>query len=318
MTKARNDGDESSIDLAARAAWLSFVGGMTQDQIARELGISRQRVQRLVARAGAEGLVRVRIAHRIDACLRLEGELKRRFGLEAAWVSPSAGEGVEPLNGLAPFAAPLIERLFDAEERQTIAVGTGRTLRMVVENMRPVDGARHRLVAMNGNVAPDGSATAFEVIVRMAEKAAAPHFQLAIPVVARTPSEYELYLSLPHVKASRALAESANVALVGIGQMTDDAPLYVDGFISAAELADLRSAGAVGEIAGHIFDADGAYLDHPVNERIMGLRVPVAGMPVICIGAGPSKIPALRGALRGGLLDRLITDETTASALLEA
>ncbi len=308
--------DPSEMDLAARAAWLSFVGGMTQDQIAADLGISRQRAQRLVARASAEGLVRVRIAHRIDACLRLEAELKRRYGLEAAWVSPSAGAGVEPLVGLAPFAAPLIERLFEPAERQTVAVGTGRTLRMVVENLRHLDAAQHRLVAMNGNVAPDGSATAFEVIVRMAEKTSAPHFQLAIPVVARTEAEYALYLSLPHVKASRALAESADVAIVGIGQMADDAPLFVDGFITAAELAELQAAGAAGEIAGHIFDDEGVYLAHPVNDRIMGLRVPVPDMRVICIGCGPTKIRALHGALRGRLFTTLVTDETTAAALL--
>ena len=36
-------------DEAARAGWLSYVGGLTQDQIAQELGVSRQRAQRLVA-----------------------------------------------------------------------------------------------------------------------------------------------------------------------------------------------------------------------------------------------------------------------------
>ena len=45
------------LDEAARAGWLYYVGGMTQDQIANELGVSRQRAQRLVSRAMAEGLV---------------------------------------------------------------------------------------------------------------------------------------------------------------------------------------------------------------------------------------------------------------------
>ena len=68
-------------DEAARAGWLYYVGGMTQDQIAAELGISRQRAQRLVSRAMAEGLIHVRLDHKIGACLRLERELTRRFGL---------------------------------------------------------------------------------------------------------------------------------------------------------------------------------------------------------------------------------------------
>lgn len=302
-------------DLAARAAWLSFVGGLTQDQIAGELGISRQRVQRLVARAASEGLVRVRIDHPIAECLELERRLKARFGLDSAWVSPDAGGG-DPLGGLAPFAAPVIERIFLGEKVRTIAVGTGRTLRMVVEHMQSVDGSHHKLVSLIGNVAPDGSASFYEVIMRLAEKTAAPHYQMSIPVVARSPEELELFRGLPHVRATRALAVAADLAIVGIGQMGLDAPLLVDGFISPAEQAELAAAGAVGEMLGNIFDRDGTYLDHPINRRIVGVRVPTAGMSVLCIAGGPAKLPPLRAALAGKLLSGLITDETTAKSLL--
>ncbi len=67
-----SDPEPSQTDDAARAGWLYYVGGMTQDQIARELGVSRQRAQRLVSRAMADGLIHVRLEHRIGACLDLE------------------------------------------------------------------------------------------------------------------------------------------------------------------------------------------------------------------------------------------------------
>lgn len=317
MAKASEpENEHSPRDLAARAAWLSFVGGLTQDQIAAELGISRQRVQRLVARAAAEGLIRVRIDHPIAACLELERALKSRFGLESAWVAPEAGTG-DPLGGLSAFAAPVVERIFLSDRIRSIAVGTGRTLRSVVEHMQSIDGSRHKLVSLIGNVAPDGSASFYEVIMRLAEKTAAPHYQMSIPVVARSPEELELFRSLPHVRATRALAAAADLAIVGIGQMGLDAPLLVDGFISPQEQAELEAAGAVGEMLGNIFDRDGVYLDHPINSRIVGVRVPVQGMAVLCIAAGASKIQPLRAALKGRLLSSLITDETTARALLK-
>jgi DNA-binding transcriptional regulator LsrR (DeoR family) len=317
MAKIRiDDNDLSTRDLAARAAWMSYVGGLTQDQIAQALGISRQRAQRLVARAGAEGLVRVRIDHPIAECLELERGLKARYGLEAAWVAPNA-HATDPLAGLAPFAAPLVERYFRSETAQTFALGTGRTLRMVVEHMLTLDGSRHRIVSLIGNVSPDGSASFFEVIMRLAEKVSARHFPMSIPVVARDADELALYLSLPHVKAARDLAMRADLAIVGIGQMSDDAPLVVDGFISAREHGELRAAGAAGEIGGHVFDANGKYLDHPYNERVVGVRVPTGDIPVLCIGAGESKRPALRAALKGGMLAALITDEATAKVLLD-
>ncbi|SMH40336.1 DNA-binding transcriptional regulator LsrR, DeoR family [Maritimibacter sp. HL-12] len=311
-----DDGDRDVRDLAARAAWMSYVGGQTQDQIALELGISRQRVQRLVARAAAEGLVRVRIDHPIAECLELERALKVRFGLESARVAPSIGADGDPLAGLTPFAAPVVERVFRDATPRTIALGTGRTLRMVVEHMQTLDGAHHKIVSLIGNVSPDGSASFYEVIMRLAEKLSAPHYPMAIPVVARDETELALYHGLPHVRATRALALAADLVIVGIGQMSDDAPLLVDGFISPAEHADLCASGAAGEICGHVFDAEGRYLEHAFNRRVVGVSVPVADRPVLCIGGGESKLPALRAALSGGLITSLITDEKTARSLL--
>ncbi|MEM8569939.1 MAG: sugar-binding domain-containing protein [Pseudomonadota bacterium] len=314
---ARNGGQIADTrDLAARAAWLSLVGGLTQDQIAFELGISRQRAQRLVARAYAEKLVRVRIDHPIAECLEREQALKAEYGLESAWVSPSLGPSVDVLTGLAPFAASILEQVFRNGQGQVFALGTGRTLQQVVESISTMDGARHRLVSLIGNVAPDGSASLYEVIVRLAEKLAAPHFPLSIPLISPSLEVSGLYRSLPHVRKARQLAESADLAIVGIGQMTKDAPLFVDGFITEEERQDLVAAGAIGELSGHTFNAKGEFVDHPMNQRIVGVRVPVNDVPVLCIGAGKAKVAPLRAALSGGLIHQLITDEDTARRLL--
>jgi MFS family permease len=88
---------------------------MTQDQIAAELGVSRQRAQRLVSRAMAEGLIHVRLNHRIGACLDLEARLRDRFGLDRVRVAPGLGTGADPVRAIAPaaanFAGPLVAGL---------------------------------------------------------------------------------------------------------------------------------------------------------------------------------------------------------------
>lgn len=319
MTRPKSDdGENTASDLAARAAWMSFVGGLTQDQIAANLGISRQRVQRLVARASADGLIRVRIDHPVSACLDLEQRLKEKFGLAEAWVAPSAGNDTNDLSALSAFGAPIFESIFARETPLVVGVGTGRTLSGVVEQMRTMDAHHHKLVSLIGNVAPDGSASLYEVIMRLAGKLSAPHFLMSAPVQARTLEELEQYRALPHIRATRALAETADLALVGIGQMDKTAPLYMDGFISAEELADLQRAGARGEMCGHIFDENGAYLAHPVNDRMVGVRLPIKSMKVYCIAGGYSKRTALRAALKGNLIYALITDEHTARHLIEA
>lgn len=303
-------------DLAARAAWLYYVGGMTQDQVARELGISRQRTQRLVALAGTENLIRVRIDHPIAECLELERDLRARYGLDWVRVAPALSASDESLTALAPFAAPSVESVFADSAPRLVALGTGRTLRAVIEQMQTIEGGHHRVVSLIGNVSPDGSASFYEVIMRVADKTGAAHYPMSAPVMARDAEELETFRNLPHVKSTQALARSADLTIVGIGQMDESAPLLKDGFITAEQLDSLRAAGAVGEICSHIFDAEGRYLDHPVNDMMVGHRVPGGGARTLCIGGGREKQAPLRAALTGGLITDLITDEATARALL--
>ncbi|MDO6585626.1 sugar-binding transcriptional regulator [Salipiger sp. 1_MG-2023] len=313
-----SDDDIPQSDLAARAGWLYYVGGMRQDQIAEELGISRQRAQRLVARAMSEGLVRVRIDHPIAACLELERDLRRKFGLNRVRVAPRLGSEQDATRAIAPSAAAEIERLFRQETPQLVALGTGRMLRAVCEQMQPVAAPQHRMVSLIGNVSPDGSASFYEVIMRFADKTGAQHFPMSVPVMARNAQELEVYRALPHVANLLTLARDADLTIVGIGQMADDAPLHVDGFLTAEELRSVQAAGAVGEICGHIFDSDGRFLDHPVNNLLVGLQVPANRAPVLCIGGGISKIKALRAALKGKLINGLLTDESTAAELVSS
>jgi DNA-binding transcriptional regulator LsrR (DeoR family) len=130
---SRADGEPSLLDEAARAGWLYYVGGMTQDQIAAELGVSRQRAQRLVSRAMSEGLIRVRLDHKIGACLHQEAELMRRYRLMHCRVAPSLGAGVDANRSIAATAATVLESFLRKPEPLIIALGTGRALRSMVD-----------------------------------------------------------------------------------------------------------------------------------------------------------------------------------------
>ncbi|MBL9057522.1 MAG: MarR family transcriptional regulator, partial [Rhodobacteraceae bacterium] len=183
----RPEHEPSPQDDAARAGWLSYVGGLTQDQIAAELGVSRQRAQRLVSRAMAEGLIHVRLNHRIGACLDLEARLTDRFGLTRCRVVPGLGAGGDPVRAISPAAAAELERFLGMAEPLTVALGTGRALRGMVDAMTPMDADQHRLVSLIGNIAPDGSASFFDVVMRIADKVRAPHYPMPVPVISPTP-----------------------------------------------------------------------------------------------------------------------------------
>ncbi|TMV91057.1 sugar-binding transcriptional regulator [Thioclava sp. BHET1] len=309
--------DTTREDEAARAGWLYYVGGMTQDQIAAEMGVSRQRAQRLVSRAVLDGLVRVRIEHKIGACLELEAQLLRNFDLQTVRVAPSLGERGDSARATAPLAATLLERILARPDPQVIAFGTGRALSAMVGEVMQRPATQHKIVSLIGNIAPDGSATFFDVIMRMADKLRMPHYPMLLPVVTETAEERVLFARLKPVQAVRKLAEAADATFVGIGQMGPDAPLYKDGFITEDELDELQQAGAVGEIVGTPYDASGQYIRTPVCARIGGYPIsPGRAAPVIGLAAGRAKVDAIRGAITGRLINGLVTDEMTARALL--
>jgi DNA-binding transcriptional regulator LsrR (DeoR family) len=313
----RPEPEPSLHDEAARAGWLYYVGGLTQDQIASELGVSRQRAQRLVSRAMAEGLIHVRLNHRIGVCLDLEAELCSRFGLARARVSPGLGPGSDPVRAIAPAAAAELERFLRMPEPLVVALGTGRALRGMVDALTEIDAPQHRLVSLIGNIAPDGSASFFDVVMRIADKVRAPHYPMPVPVISPTPEENAAFHKLGPVQKVVELAKAADVVFVGVGQMSNDAPLLADGFVSRAELDEMQAAGASGEVAGWVFDSEGQYLDLGTNTRTGGVRVaPGLDRPSIGIAAGASKVPAIYAAMKSRIINGLVTDEPTAIALL--
>jgi DNA-binding transcriptional regulator LsrR (DeoR family) len=119
------------------------------------------------------------------------------------------------------------------------------------------------------------------------------------------------------IRSTLALSAEADVTFVGIGDLGPDAPLFVDGFIDAAELRSLREAGAVAEIVGWAIDAEGRPIEGMLNDRVASSPIPPRDRGlVIGIAKGRLKLPGIAAALKGGLINALITDEETAAALL--
>ena len=311
------NGDSKRLDDAARAGWLYYVAGNRQDEIAVKLGISRQSAQRLVSLAVSEGLVRVRLEHPIARCLALAARLRARFELKFVEVAPTDPASASTTLGIADIAAAEIERFLRTPDPLIMAIGTGRTLKAAIDMLAPVEAPQHRVVSLTGTITPEGSAAFYNVIYDMAAQVKTRLFPMPLPVIASSKQERALLHRQPMILATLRLAAKADVAFVGIGDVGDAAPLFVDGFISAAELRALQKAGAVGEIVGWAFDARGELIKGPIHERVASAPVPARAHSLVIAGArGAKKLPGIRAALLGRLINGLITDEQTAEALL--
>nr|WP_111298469.1 sugar-binding transcriptional regulator [Paracoccus saliphilus] len=317
MSQNRFTPETTRLDDAARAGWLYYVAGNTQDEIARKMGVSRQTAQRLVAMALAERLVKVRLDHPIGRCMDLAAALRDRFGLITCEVAPSDPEAPDLLTGIAIAAAAELERVLKSPERRIVSLGTGRNLRATVEQLPRMACPQHVVVSRLGNMMQDGSATPYNATIRLAERIGAPHFPYPLPVLARDAQELAAMQQQQAARNTIRLCAEADLSLVGIGQMDMTAPLHVDGFLSTAEMEELARAGAVGEITSWVYDAQGRIIDCAFNHRVASAPLPRAGdRPVIAVASGQAKLPAIRAALNGRLINGLVTSEATAERLL--
>lgn len=315
---ARKAGSNGRFDDAARAGWLYYVAGRTQDEIAAAMGISRQSAQRLVSLAVAEKLIKVRLDHPIAVCLELGEAVKRKYGLRQVEIVPSDPGSESATTGLAEAGAAEIERWLKQPDPLILAIGTGRTLRAAVDQLPPMACPQHRIVSLTGNISPDGSAAYYNVIFSMADAIQARHFPMPLPVLVSSRAERDLLHQQALVIPTISLGAKADVTFVGIGEMGHQAPLEVDGFLQPEEMEGLLAAGATGEICGWIFDANGQLLDNPVNERVASIPLPSRDTScVIGIAKGKRKYAAIRAAVKGRFVNALITDEDTARYLLK-
>lgn len=305
------------LDDAARAGWLYYVAGNTQDDIAKKLGVSRQSAQRMVALSVSEGLIKVRLDHPIARCMQLSLRLKDRFRLAACDVVPSDLNDPTSIVGLAQAGANELERYLKSDEGKILAFGTGRTLRACVDELPPLDCTQHKIVSLLGNMMADGSASAYDVVIRMADRVKAKHFPMPLPLLSKSAKEKEILHSLEHVHSILELVKQADVTFVGIGHVTKNSPIFLDGFITSDELEVLEKGGAVGEMIGWIYDQQGELVKGAVNNRVASAPLEVNPNNIVFgIAAGESKVNAILGALRGKRINALITNELTAELLL--
>ena len=220
--------------------------------------------------------------------------------------------------GIAEAGAAEIERYLDSQHPVIIALGTGRTLRAMAEQVSPMDCPQHKIISLVGNIAPDGSASVFDVASRVGDRVRAPHYPLPFPVIASTVHERSLLHAQKPMLNIIELARQADVTFVGIGTIAEDAALLRDGFVRPDEIRSLMRAGAAGEITGWAFDAEGRLISGLTNDRV--LSVPLespAKRKIIGVSMAVPRLKAIRGALVGKLINGLITNERMAELLLE-
>ncbi len=304
-------------DLAIRVAWLYHDRGLTQQEVADRLGISRSTISRILTEAERDGIIRVIITQPLPESARLAESLIEKFALAGAIVGPSL-EDEAPALAAATAMARRLETIA-ASGSVTIAAGWGRTIALSAREVRPIPTTNVMLVDAFGHTTTDDTTAAVEVTNTLSRKFDARVMHVPSPGFAPSEDIAGSFLESPPVQRALDRAREADIILVSIGIVGNASLLVSEGFMSAEGMQDVIDAGAVGEVFGWYFDAEGERVPapglHPIALTLDDLR---DASRVIGVAAGTEKVAAVRGAIAAGILDELAIDETLAEALLAA
>jgi len=317
-----NTADE--LQMMLRAARLYYEDGLTQQQVADELGVSRPQVSRLLTRAREEGIVRITIMDPFVTFTELETRLEETFGLRRAVVTAGEDLSAEGLSAMALrrriglAAAEYLRR--SLRDGMQAGMGWGRTLRAVISALKDERRAIIHVVSLIGGMGQMSPSFQVNDLARgLAEAFGGTWQALYAPAFVGDPQVREMLLQHPDVKMVMDAWGSLDIALVGIGHfaLQRQSSMFFAEYMDDALLWELEQRNAVGDLCGRFFDIHGEQCILETGTIGMSLEQLKALDHVVGIAGGEEKVAAILGALRGGYLNVLITDTATAQAVLE-
>ena len=291
---------------------------MGQLEIAQEEGVSKSTISRMLQKAVDLGYVKVTIDAPIESVKEMEDKLKNIFHLKEIFVSPNLVDD-EEIN-LRDTCRALANNLDHyIEDHTVVAVSWGKTLNCLAKQIQPLKAKDIKVVQLNGGVAKSASSTgASQIVDALTMAGHGIGYMFPVPAIVDSKLTSDILQEETQVKNVLTLAKKAEVSIFSIGALSKDSILYEVGYLKDEDFLALEEKEAVGDIASRLFDINGAIALNELNDRVVGFRLEELKEKewAIAIAVGINKINALIGALRGGFMNVLYTDEKTARELL--
>lgn len=296
--------------LMIKISWYYYFDNMTQQRISEFLGISRMRVVKLLEKARNTGIIQFKIREDSASRLQLEKRLAETYNLKDTFIVPSPPSEISVNENIARAAAMYINNRLG--NNNFINMGYGDTQSRILNNLATM--AEHPLsvVSMTGGVSyylPNNMSSIFN----------AKLYLIPSPLLVSSKEVVEAIRNEGSINEISRMLQLSSLSVVGIGSMGDNATIIKSGILSKNDLLYLEMKGAVGDILCHFIDKDGNLIDTNIEERLIttSLSTLLNLNNVIGVAAGDDKVAAIKAVLKGGYIDILITDESTALQLLE-
>ena len=311
--------DTEQRKLLYKLAVAYYEDGLTQKQIGKRFGVSRIKVSRLLRQARLEKIVNIHITPVDDANIDLERVLCQKYGLDEVIAVPvKNGQAFDFYHELGVAAADTLQR--SLQNKEVIAITWGRTLKAVVNNLPAMTKPEIRVVqALGGINSPDVEINGSELARKLAQIVGARPILLSSPGLVASREIRDALIKDPQISRVIDLAARADIALVGVGALNLESLARRYNIISRDDFERLKARDVIGDIGLRYFNSQGEQVDDELHDRTIGLDLNQLRKVkrVIGVTGGPDKVESIRAALKGKLINVLITDDNTGKALLE-
>jgi lsr operon transcriptional repressor len=302
-----------------RVAWAYHVEGLTQEKVAEKLGATRLRVNKSLSEARRRGLVRITFNTAYAACAELEHGLTQKYGLLQAYVAPAPSDPKDVQMIVGAALGNLLSELLADTGIKLFGMSWGNTLNLATRFVAALERPDLEVISVMGGLTRGSDLNSFEITTRLADLMGAQHSYFTAPLYAGSAASRDTIMQLDVFREVLEKLRAVDAIAMAAGDLSRQSLLMRDALPSDMSIDELIAMGGVGDVLGTVIDAQGRPLDHPINERVIGIGLAdLARIPnVILAAGGPHKIAVNRALLGLGLINTLVTDEATARALLE-
>lgn len=314
------------IDLSIRAAWLYYVHGLGQEEVARRLNLSRSKVTRLLSQAREAGFVKVSVEHETVESLALADWISNHFGVEEVILTPFARPEIADRaaadragrQAVGIVAANHIARRLQAAGRITVGLGWGRTVSEMITALPALSKPDLTLVSLLGASSNDDGSGSYSLALKFAGATGGRAHTFAAPLIVDDPAVAALLRQDGAIRETLAIAADSDFHILGVGDVSMDNLYFAAAGLGSETIRGLKEVGAVCEIAGRFLDRNGRPAATRLNDRTLGIdHETLVAADVIVLAAGRRKAEPLEALLKAGIPRTIIIDDEVAQALAE-
>jgi deoxyribonucleoside regulator len=308
------------VSLVVKVSKMYYLEGLKQEDIARQIGISRSLISMILTEAKETGIVEITVRDPFLNDEHLSRLLASYYpGTDFIVIPTSSREPDAQRKLVAQRSADILARIL--KKGETLGLAWGRTTFELVHAFQPQEPKLELsvvpLIGGSHQTAPYFQIN--EMVRLIAEKAGGAPYFIHAPALVSDRTERDMYLNSSSMKAISQGWEKMDVLVSGIGAIPQGDTFDRETYAGEYEVfLHLKSLDAVGDICARYYDRAGRFIVDDYYERILGVPVEKlrGAKNSLIMASGTDKAAAIVGVLRTGIVRILVMDEQTAKAAL--